>query len=150
MSYALFDIKCHLMSNDAYDIKIWCFSIWPILVSKEASGPQQSHLVIRFWLKNCVNIKKLKSWSAIFSHYKFWESFVFLAFFQVKRGNPKTLPFKKIFVILCPELAIQWDKGGKQIVSKVLGKPGLRPKVTIQIHALNLFCSCLGWGGSTV
>ena len=47
-----------------------------------------------------------------------------MAFFPVKRGNPKTLPFKKIFVILGTELAIQWDKGGKQIVSKVLGKPG--------------------------
>jgi hypothetical protein len=39
------------------------------------------------------------------------------AFFQVKRGNLETIQIKKIFVILCQELAIQWDKGGKQIVS---------------------------------
>ena len=31
----------HLMSYDAYDIKIWHQSIWPILVSKEAYGPLQ-------------------------------------------------------------------------------------------------------------
>ena len=55
-----FDVICviwchtrHLMSNDAYDIKICHKSIWPILVSKEASGPQGSHLLIHFWLKNC-------------------------------------------------------------------------------------------------
>ena len=33
----------HLMSNDSFDIKIWHKSIWPILVSKDPSGPQQSH-----------------------------------------------------------------------------------------------------------
>ena len=43
---------CHLMSNDTYDIKIWHKSISPILVSKEASIPQQFHLLIQFWLKN--------------------------------------------------------------------------------------------------
>ena len=32
-------ILWQLMSNDAYDIKIWHQSIWPILVSKEVSGP---------------------------------------------------------------------------------------------------------------
>ena len=43
-----FDVICviwchtrHLMSNDAYDIKICHKSIWPILVSKEALEPQQ-------------------------------------------------------------------------------------------------------------
>jgi hypothetical protein len=46
-----FDVICviwchkrHLMSNDAYDIKICHKSIWPILVSKEASRPQWSNL----------------------------------------------------------------------------------------------------------
>ena len=58
MSY--FDVICviwchmrHLMSNDTYDIKIWHKSISPILVSKEASIPQQSDLLIQSWLKNC-------------------------------------------------------------------------------------------------
>jgi hypothetical protein len=32
-------------------------------VSNEASGPQQSHLWIRFWLKNCFKIPKLKEGS---------------------------------------------------------------------------------------
>ena len=43
MSYALYDIKCHLMTidNDAYDIKLGQQSSWPILLSKEASGPQK-------------------------------------------------------------------------------------------------------------
>ena len=26
MSYASYDIKCHIMKNDAYDIEIWHFS----------------------------------------------------------------------------------------------------------------------------
>ena len=69
----------HMTSNDAYDINIWLWSIWPILVSKEASGPQQSHLWIRFWLKNCFKIQKLKSGFGIFFLSKFWESFVFLS-----------------------------------------------------------------------
>ena len=53
MSYALFVIIWHYMSYDAYDIYIWHQSIWLILVSKRPSGPQQSHLFIQCWLKNC-------------------------------------------------------------------------------------------------
>ena len=45
MSY---DIKGHIMTNDAYDIEIWHKSIWSTFVSKRTSGPQQSHLFIRF------------------------------------------------------------------------------------------------------
>jgi hypothetical protein len=78
----------HMKSNDAYNIKIGHRSIWPILVSKEASGPQQSHLCIRFWLNNCFKIQKLKSWFGIFFLYKFWESFVFLAQKYHSRGGP--------------------------------------------------------------
>ena len=29
-------IECHIMMNDAYDIKIWRKPIWTLLVSKEA------------------------------------------------------------------------------------------------------------------
>ena len=39
----------HLMSYDAYDIKIWHQSIRPFLVSKEAYGPHQSHLLIQIF-----------------------------------------------------------------------------------------------------
>ena len=78
----------HMTSNDAYDINIWLWSIWPILVSKEASGPQQSHLWIRFWLKNCFKIQKLKSGFGIFFLYKFWESFVFF--------GPNSRPLSKV------------------------------------------------------
>ena len=77
MSYASYDIKCHIMTNDAYDIEIWHQSMWSILVSKRPSGPQQSHPLIHFWLTNCLKIKKLKYASEFFSLYKFWESFVF-------------------------------------------------------------------------
>ena len=50
---------CHLLSNDAYDIKLWHKSIWPILVSKEATWPQWSHLLIHFAVQNnCFKIKK--------------------------------------------------------------------------------------------
>ena len=52
MSYASYDIKCHIMTNDAYDSEIWHKSIWSILVSKEAARPQHSHQLIPFWLKN--------------------------------------------------------------------------------------------------
>ena len=44
MSYASYDIKCHIMMNEAYDIEIWHSSIGSTLVSKRPSGPQSSHL----------------------------------------------------------------------------------------------------------
>ena len=56
MSYASYDIKCHIMTNVAYDIEIWHWAIWSILVSKRPSGPQQLHLFIRFWLINSLQI----------------------------------------------------------------------------------------------
>ena len=59
MSYASYEIKCHIMTNYAYDIEIWHKSIWSSLVSKRPAGPQQSHLFIRFWLKNCFKIQKI-------------------------------------------------------------------------------------------
>ena len=95
----------HLTSNDAYDIKlhIWHqmahltsnhikWRIWqqmthmksiydigqlPILVSKETSEPQQSHLLVWFWLKKSFKIKNLKKLLGIFFLYKFGKSFVF-------------------------------------------------------------------------
>ena len=70
---------CHLMSNDAYDIKILHKSIWLILVSKEALGPQLHNLWLRFDLRNCFKMKWLKSAYGTFFLYKFWKSFVFLA-----------------------------------------------------------------------
>ena len=33
MSYASYDMKCHIMTNDAYDIEIWHRSIWSILAN---------------------------------------------------------------------------------------------------------------------
>jgi hypothetical protein len=78
MSYASYDMKCHIMTNDAYDIEIWRKSIWSILVSKEASGPQQLHPVIWFWLNNWFKRKKKKNGSNKIFLYQFWESFVFL------------------------------------------------------------------------
>ena len=86
MSYASYDIKCHIMMNYAYDIEIWHKSIWSSLVSKWPSGPHQSHLFIRFGLTNCLKIKKLKNASEIFSLYKFWKSFVFSGELDVKFG----------------------------------------------------------------
>ena len=79
MSYASYDIKCHIMPNDAYDIEIWHKSIWSILVSKRPSGPQQSHPFFRYWLNNFFKIEKLKRASTKISLYEFWKSFVFLA-----------------------------------------------------------------------
>jgi len=40
------------MSNDAYDIQILHKSIWLILVSKEALGPQLYNLWLRFDLRH--------------------------------------------------------------------------------------------------
>ena len=76
MSYA------HMTSNvtyDAYDIKIWHQPFWPIWVSKEPSGPQQSHFWVGFCLKKYFNIQKWKIESGNFFLYKFWKSFVFWA-----------------------------------------------------------------------
>ena len=87
MTYASFVIIWHFMSYDAYDIEIWHKSILTILVSKEASGPQQSHLCIRFWLNNYFKIRKMKIRFGIFFLYKFWESFVFLAQKYCSRGS---------------------------------------------------------------
>ena len=53
MSYAPFDINCHILTND---IEICHKSIWTILVYKEASGPQHLPLLIHFELK--IYIKK--------------------------------------------------------------------------------------------
>ena len=78
MSYASYDIKCHIMTNDAYDIEIWHQSNGSTLVSKRPSGPQYPHLFIRCWLKNCFKIKIITNVAEIFSLYKFWKSFVFL------------------------------------------------------------------------
>ena len=86
-SYASYDIKCHIMTNDAYDIKIWHQSNGSILVSKRPSGPQYSHLFNRWWLKNCFKIKKIKNVAEIFSLYKFWQSFVFLGRKRVVWGR---------------------------------------------------------------
>jgi hypothetical protein len=71
MSFASYDIKCHIMTNDAYDIEIRHKSNWSILVFKRPSGPQQSHLFIRFELTNCLDIKKLKNALEIFSFINF-------------------------------------------------------------------------------
>ena len=87
MSYVSYDIKFHIMTNDAYDIEIWHKSIWSILVSKRLSGPQHLHLLFRFWIKNCLKVKKLKNVSKFFSLYKFWKSFVYSDIFWWKRGQ---------------------------------------------------------------
>ena len=49
--------KCHIMKNNAYDIKKWQKSILSILVCEQPSGPQQWHPFIRLWLYNCLKIK---------------------------------------------------------------------------------------------
>jgi hypothetical protein len=65
MSY---DINCHIMTNDAYDIEISHQSIWSNLVSKRPYGPQQTHPFIRFWLTNCLEINQIKMhWEKISS-----------------------------------------------------------------------------------
>jgi hypothetical protein len=65
------------MSYDAYDIKIWRFSILVILVFKEASGPQYSQPMISFWITIFGKIKKWKNMLKKISLYKFFKSFVF-------------------------------------------------------------------------
>ena len=64
---------------DAYDIKIWHKSIWPILVSKEASGPQQLQQLVILLLINCFKIVKFeKRVSKKKILYKYLRSFVFV------------------------------------------------------------------------
>ena len=66
MSYSSYVIIRHFMSYDPYVIKICHQSIWAILVSKWPSGAKQSHPFIRFWLTNCLKIKKNKKCVEIF------------------------------------------------------------------------------------
>ena len=44
-----------MASNYSYDIKLWHKSFWPILVSKEASRPQQTFWLIQIWLNKWYN-----------------------------------------------------------------------------------------------
>ena len=44
--------------SQKYKLSSWTLfhtyeSIWPTLVSKQLSGPQQSHPLIEFWLNDC-------------------------------------------------------------------------------------------------
>jgi hypothetical protein len=48
----------HMTSSDEYDINIWHWPICTIFMFKEASGPRQLHLWIRFWLKGSFKIEK--------------------------------------------------------------------------------------------
>ena len=109
MSYTSFDvicvIWCHLMSNDAYDIKIWHKSILPILVSKVALGPQLYNLWVRFGLRNCYKMKNFEIAYIIFFLYKFWKSFVFLPSSRSERAVTPRPPRVKCIVLLfflCP------------------------------------------------
>ena len=49
----------HMTSSDEYDINIWHWPICTIFMFKEASGPRQLHLWIRFWLKSSFKIEKM-------------------------------------------------------------------------------------------
>ena len=91
MSYA------HMTSNDAYDINIWHRPIWPILVSKEASGSQQSHPLIRFGPNKSFKIKKFTNVFGIFFLYKFWKSFVYFDKAKKNCAGPKTTRIGLIF-----------------------------------------------------
>jgi hypothetical protein len=105
MSYASYVRIWHIMSYDAYDIDISYKSIWLILVSKQPSGPQQSHLCIQFWQTNLIKLKKIEISVGYFSLYKFWKSFVFSAIFStyfwtlqsiqnIKRALNSVSPYK--------------------------------------------------------
>jgi hypothetical protein len=95
MLYSSYDIICHIMKNDAYDIEIWHKAIWSILVSKQPAGPQQLHLFSQFWLINSLQIKNGKTRLEIFSLYKFWKSFVFFA--KTKIGAVFSILVKSCF-----------------------------------------------------
>ena len=73
MSYASFNVICIIWCH----MRIWHQQIWSILVSKEASGPQKFHPLIRFWLKNCLKMKINKKMSTKNCLYRFFTSFVF-------------------------------------------------------------------------
>ena len=55
MSYAPMEIKCHIITTEAYDILHK--SIWPILVTKEVSGPYDAHVLIHFGDINILTCK---------------------------------------------------------------------------------------------
>jgi hypothetical protein len=109
MSYASFGIVWHFMSYGAYDIEIWRKSIRLILVSERPSGPQQSHLLIRFCLKNCLKTKNMKKTSEFFPLYKFWKSFVFSAKTVMKSGHRRNHLSEFFLVFLGFPYLIEWQ-----------------------------------------
>ena len=113
MSY--FDVICdnwchihHLMSNCAYDIKIFHKSIWLILVSKEAWGPQWSNLLVHFWLTNCFKLKKMIIRKIGFFLYEFWQILCIIeVIFQKVKCCRKTLKTKVLhFLILNTDILL--------------------------------------------
>jgi hypothetical protein len=92
------------MSYDEYDIKIWHQSIRPILVSKEAYGHQQSHLLMQILLNKLFQNKKLKTHQKGFSFVNFENIFSFL--FKVKIAKEKSI--LETYVFLLNVLKIQF------------------------------------------
>ena len=86
------------------------------MVSKRPSGPQQSHLFIRFWLKKTLKRKKFKNTLEIFSLCEFWKSFVFSVEFSVAlRVIKETTKWNETlgssYLYIC-----QWHPTKKQII----------------------------------
>ena len=71
-----------------------------ILVSKEASGPQECSLWSRFCLRNDLEGQKLKTHTEIFSLYKVLKSFVFLGEKLRSRGSTSHHLSDLIFMFL--------------------------------------------------
>jgi hypothetical protein len=94
----------------SYDIYIWHKSIWLSLVSKRPSGPQQSHLFIRFWLNNCLKIKKLKNALNNFPFINSENPLYFLAKLEVKCGLTFVIARNLIFFANHIHIKSGWEQ----------------------------------------
>ena len=140
MSYAWYDIKCHIITNEAYDFEIWHESMWSILVSRRPSWLQQSHPFVGFWL---FFFKIIEKCVEILSLYKCWKSVVFSAEMVMKSGHRRNhlsailwcfWASQALYKILEPTLQTQLDN----FWTTLLSPPG-RGYTKIEIFSDNFF-----------
>jgi hypothetical protein len=103
MSYASYDIKCHIMTYDAYDIEIWHKSIWPT-VWTSAITPINLMLAKKY----------VKNVSEIFPFINFENILYFrstlLSIFTYQKGLGSKMMFSEMFLKLNFTSKYIWGK----------------------------------------
>ena len=106
--------------------KIWQITNMSILVSKAASGPQESSPVICFCLKNCFQLQQIKYPLKIFFLYNLWKC---LAKMEMKSGHIRNHLSGILLVFWGFSDLIQWRNTWAIIANPIwqfFGHPNLR------------------------